>query len=1329
MNALRLSHRRAVGDGPSTWTAVTEASACRTLRPARDRILLATETTIAVAYSDNGQLVATTHGDHSVRVFSIRRATLAPLRVLRGHARTPWALAWLHGCRRDDILASGDLAREDSGRSCGSDGDDDSAEEGGDSDGGPARVPLAGTGGHVAQQARAHIADVIIWDVAAGVALASVAVGGHVSSLLFQPASRRPAWGAAECEEEVEASLGSEGRPPLLLLIATGRRLCVWDCAAALRLDARPARDVVVEAAASAGVAAALDLQGGRQHAEAAGVAAAATAAVATGATAATAPLVPLPVVPSAGGGQGVALPLATFSTRIRAMRVTPCGTALLLALDAAGGAVDERDGMVPDGIEAGQVASALFLWLWDADAAGRAVQAHSAALSDWLAAKSEDEEAARVAAAAASAAAAAAAATAAGKNSGASIAHRPGLQPQAHLLDCGSPPLISRWECLVALTSPATPQQPPPPRVAVAVAADTTGCISPATAAAAAAVGLSAPLLGEPVPDPGTGASELRSAPRRRPESALAVSGLGGGASSSGGSDCGGGGIALEEWRQAQHHEFRSPTRAFSAQPPAPQRLQLPLPPLMLPLPPHPRRGRVASLDIVLEPSSGLGLGGDAAGAFGPRPPFHAAPLPPLPPLGPAGRQRSFSAADAETPATSSAAVALERPHVRPPVLPQAHAGPQLPPAFTARTAPLPSYVPRVSSSGVAALPSAVGLAAFASMQPPRRPRWRGLSFRGPNPHLRPCIPDEVLLCRGGHAALADALAGAASEAASAASLALGATELLRALRQCSDCAGGRWLGLAGPVLVDPHVSLCHDAGMCCTAATDAGVAIALLPPRVPLGAILGQAASNATRAEARREAAGPEAGSCVSLGSLQDRLASLAQGLLLVRGAQVEQALATASGVAPFAVAAGMSLAVSQSVARYGASLPASFWPWLRDALLFELQQLPPASEKQGAASPHSSAFAPPECASASAQLAVASPRGLADAVAAAVRPASSRVGGVKRRRSPVGDIPLRPRHRPRTLSGVVAEAMPENRGADYDAPRLVQAGELVGQSAILRATDCSSSALSGCVTWGGGVPGACGLLLVSLWQQLAWRVAVSGSGGWPDQRDTRSSSLGVSTLTAELLGCGALHLPPDRSVTHTDRVELAAPVAVLSLGAILLHRPPARPQPLTAASIEGCPALQLPVPLAQSLSVSCKSAGTAISRLPCGFGWPGRASAVLSCAPGRVRSVQLLDSGDHVLCAFDSRPSQQQQRTADAGLRPFLRIMTLGSATGSVLFDLRSPTTLPNAAIPVPARSFAGGGAAFVYGTHRGQVRLVGPPPSVPLRGGEAEASASL
>ncbi|KAK3268211.1 hypothetical protein CYMTET_23274 [Cymbomonas tetramitiformis] len=68
----------------------------------------APRSTIAVAFSPDGTLLASTHGDHTVKLICCRTATC--LRTLEGHRRTPWVVRF-HPTS-SQILASGSLDHE-----------------------------------------------------------------------------------------------------------------------------------------------------------------------------------------------------------------------------------------------------------------------------------------------------------------------------------------------------------------------------------------------------------------------------------------------------------------------------------------------------------------------------------------------------------------------------------------------------------------------------------------------------------------------------------------------------------------------------------------------------------------------------------------------------------------------------------------------------------------------------------------------------------------------------------------------------------------------------------------------------------------------------------------------------------------------------------------------------------------------------------------------------------------------------------------------------------------------------------------------------------------
>ncbi|KAG8636834.1 uncharacterized protein LOC110601972 isoform X2 [Manihot esculenta] len=64
--------------------------------------------TIAAAFSSDGKVLASTHGDHTVKIMDCRTGKC--LRVLSGHRRTPWVVRFHPTC--PEILASGSLDHE-----------------------------------------------------------------------------------------------------------------------------------------------------------------------------------------------------------------------------------------------------------------------------------------------------------------------------------------------------------------------------------------------------------------------------------------------------------------------------------------------------------------------------------------------------------------------------------------------------------------------------------------------------------------------------------------------------------------------------------------------------------------------------------------------------------------------------------------------------------------------------------------------------------------------------------------------------------------------------------------------------------------------------------------------------------------------------------------------------------------------------------------------------------------------------------------------------------------------------------------------------------------
>ncbi|XP_010936052.1 uncharacterized protein [Elaeis guineensis] len=85
-----------------------EAESLRHLSAKYCPLLPPPRSTIAAAFSSNGKTLASTHGDHTVKIIDCQTGNC--LKVLSGHRRTPWVVRFhpLHS----DILASGSLDHE-----------------------------------------------------------------------------------------------------------------------------------------------------------------------------------------------------------------------------------------------------------------------------------------------------------------------------------------------------------------------------------------------------------------------------------------------------------------------------------------------------------------------------------------------------------------------------------------------------------------------------------------------------------------------------------------------------------------------------------------------------------------------------------------------------------------------------------------------------------------------------------------------------------------------------------------------------------------------------------------------------------------------------------------------------------------------------------------------------------------------------------------------------------------------------------------------------------------------------------------------------------------
>lgn len=74
------------------------------------RSTVTTVSTIAVCISTDGHYLASTHGDHTVKVFNLKHYAYEMVRQFRGHPRTPWVVKF-HPAN-SNILASGCIGHE-----------------------------------------------------------------------------------------------------------------------------------------------------------------------------------------------------------------------------------------------------------------------------------------------------------------------------------------------------------------------------------------------------------------------------------------------------------------------------------------------------------------------------------------------------------------------------------------------------------------------------------------------------------------------------------------------------------------------------------------------------------------------------------------------------------------------------------------------------------------------------------------------------------------------------------------------------------------------------------------------------------------------------------------------------------------------------------------------------------------------------------------------------------------------------------------------------------------------------------------------------------------
>uniref|UniRef100_A0A0D6R7Y4 Uncharacterized protein n=3 Tax=Spermatophyta TaxID=58024 RepID=A0A0D6R7Y4_ARACU len=100
--------RREVTDARNGLTAWVEADSLRKLSAKYCPLVPPPRSTIAAAFSPDGQTLASTHGDHTVKIIYCQTGTC--LKVLSGHRRTPWVVRFHPS--HPEILASGSLDHE-----------------------------------------------------------------------------------------------------------------------------------------------------------------------------------------------------------------------------------------------------------------------------------------------------------------------------------------------------------------------------------------------------------------------------------------------------------------------------------------------------------------------------------------------------------------------------------------------------------------------------------------------------------------------------------------------------------------------------------------------------------------------------------------------------------------------------------------------------------------------------------------------------------------------------------------------------------------------------------------------------------------------------------------------------------------------------------------------------------------------------------------------------------------------------------------------------------------------------------------------------------------
>lgn len=102
------SNSKTVLDAKCGLLSWVEAESLRNLSAKYCPLLPAPRSTIAAAFSLDGKMIASTHGDHTVKIIDCESGNC--LKVFSGHRRTPWVVRF-HPMQRQ-ILASGSLDQE-----------------------------------------------------------------------------------------------------------------------------------------------------------------------------------------------------------------------------------------------------------------------------------------------------------------------------------------------------------------------------------------------------------------------------------------------------------------------------------------------------------------------------------------------------------------------------------------------------------------------------------------------------------------------------------------------------------------------------------------------------------------------------------------------------------------------------------------------------------------------------------------------------------------------------------------------------------------------------------------------------------------------------------------------------------------------------------------------------------------------------------------------------------------------------------------------------------------------------------------------------------------